>query len=805
LITLRQAATTSLSAAAGYFSIGLESLALLGWYRNVPILYQIFPALPPIAPRTALTLVVAGLVLLGLEISASHPRVKILCLIGACLVILSEVLSLGQLAGIWSRDIDATLDRVVTGAVMPSPVPSALLATVAALLLGCALFAIASGVRFEPYLSQAFCLVAGAIGLGTLYAYAYSTTVVSNPAVASPFVGVTLPAALGYVALGLGILAREPRRGFLGIITNQGPARAYARLLVVLSLAAPLVLGAIIMVGVRFGLYDVPTAVAFAGVSSTLVLGLLALVVGRALNRLDDVVSASLRIVRSSVHADPNEMLQTIVTETQTVGAADYVALGLVADPQRPFDPWVFRGISPEQASAIGHFPRPVGLLGTVVTTGETVRLGDLTRDSRFRGFPPNHPPMHAFLGAPVCFHDRSVGNLYLTRQAGDVSFNIDDERAVDVLAAHAGAILEDRRLRAILAEEQSRLQAVLDTAPVGIVFVEADTDRVVANTWASRVFGRPIVPEAGRTQYAQRLLDPQGQPVPLETLPSSQALRGDIVETADLLYGRPDGSRMAIRESAAPLCDARGHVTGAVFVIEDVSAQRQLERERTEWTAVITHDLRQPVTTILGYATLLHRHLERLGASDHDRRAAEHIVTSAENLNRMIGDLLDVSRIESRRLTIRRQAIELLVLVREVLDRTQQVTAGHPVQLEVGEGIPLVEVDPARIEQVLGNLLSNAAKYSEGAAPIGLRIERRADTVEVSVSNVGPGIPPDELPQLFERFYRTRVARAGGPSGIGLGLYIAKGLVEAHGGRIWAESIPGQITTFHFTLPVPN
>jgi hypothetical protein len=189
----------------------------------VPLLYQIFPTLPPIAPRTALTLVVAGFVLIGLETSAAHSRVRILCLIGAGLVILSEVLSLGQLAGIWSSDIDATNDRLVTGAVSTSPVQSALLATLAALVLGCALLAIASGVRFEPYLSQALCLVAGAIGLGTLYAYAYGATVVSNPTVASPFTGVTLPAALGYVALGLGILARESRRGFLGVITNQGP------------------------------------------------------------------------------------------------------------------------------------------------------------------------------------------------------------------------------------------------------------------------------------------------------------------------------------------------------------------------------------------------------------------------------------------------------------------------------------------------------------------------------------------------------------------------------------------------------
>jgi PAS domain S-box-containing protein len=717
------------------------------------------------------------------------------------------VLSLGEFLGIWSSAIDTTLDRIIMRSAFPFLARPVFLAALGPILLGGALLAIASRVRGEPYLSQALCLVVGAVGLGALYADVYGAALRYSPPVASPFAGISLPGALGFWALSLGILARQPSRGFLGGITSRGPARALAHTLVILSIAAPLVLGALAMVGVRFGLYDVPTAVAFAGVGSTLVLGLLGLVVAHALNRLDAVRAATLRIADAlaSARADPGEVLQAIVAEARTVGAADYAALGLDGDAQYPFDPWVFSGVSAEQAAAIGRFPRPIGLLGAVITAGATIRRGNLTRDTRFRGFPPHHPPMHAFLGIPVHFHGRPAGNLYLARRAGEVGFSAEDERAVGVLAAHAGAVLEESRLRALLAEERGRLQTVLDTAPVGIIFVEADTDRVLANAWATRVFGRPIVPEEGRAQYAQYLLDPQGQPVPLEALPSSRALRGETAQTVDLLFVRPDGSRVPLREIAAPLYDARGRVTAAGVVVEDVTAQKQLERERTEWTSVITHDMRQPVTIVLGYAELLHRRLERSGGPDDDRRAAEHILTSAQNLDRMIGDLLDVSRIESRRLTIRRQRTELPALVREVLERTQRVTVGHRVHLEVRDAIPPVEVDPARIEQVLGNLLSNAAKYSEPDAPIGLVVERREATVEVAVSNSGPGIASDEVPRLFQRFYRTREAEVERRPGIGLGLYIAKGLVDAHGGRIWAESVPGQLTTFRFTLPVPS
>jgi signal transduction histidine kinase len=144
----------------------------------------------------------------------------------------------------------------------------------------------------------------------------------------------------------------------------------------------------------------------------------------------------------------------------------------------------------------------------------------------------------------------------------------------------------------------------------------------------------------------------------------------------------------------------------------------------------------------------------------------------------------------------------DLVALVRAVVERTAALTQGHPVRVDVAGEIPPLELDPERIEQILDNLLSNAAKYSYPTTEIVVEIERCGAAVEVSVTNQGDGIAPEELPRLFRRFYRTVEARAGQVAGVGLGLYITKGLVEAHGGRIWAESTPGQTTTFRFTLP---
>jgi signal transduction histidine kinase len=168
-----------------------------------------------------------------------------------------------------------------------------------------------------------------------------------------------------------------------------------------------------------------------------------------------------------------------------------------------------------------------------------------------------------------------------------------------------------------------------------------------------------------------------------------------------------------------------------------------------------------------------------------------------------MIGDLLDVSRIQAPRLELQRQITDVGGLVCDVVSRMATLVSDHPIRLETAEAIPASCVDPARIERVLSDLLSNAAKYSYPDNEILVNVARRYAVVEVSLTNEGVGVPPDELPKLFSRYYRTEVSRNGKAGGLGLGLYISKDLVEGHGGRIWVESVPGKKTTFCFTIPI--
>ena len=166
-----------------------------------------------------------------------------------------------------------------------------------------------------------------------------------------------------------------------------------------------------------------------------------------------------------------------------------------------------------------------------------------------------------------------------------------------------------------------------------------------------------------------------------------------------------------------------------------------------------------------------------------------------------MTNDLLDASRVESGRLTLDRKALDVPEATRALIDRLQPTFGSHPVTVEVPDRIPLQALDPLRFDQILGNLLENAAKFSPEEFAIEVRIAARDGGVIVSVEDHGIGIAPDEVPRLFDRFYQSKRAREH-KTGLGLGLYITKGLVEAHGGRLWLESEPNRGSIFHVWFP---
>jgi signal transduction histidine kinase len=226
-------------------------------------------------------------------------------------------------------------------------------------------------------------------------------------------------------------------------------------------------------------------------------------------------------------------------------------------------------------------------------------------------------------------------------------------------------------------------------------------------------------------------------------------------------------------------------------------AARPEPEPSGAEVVSTVSHELRSPLTSVKGYTSLLLNRWDRL-RDDQKKMMLEQIQHDADRVTRLIGELLDISRLETGRLTLRRQMVDLPVLAANVVAK---VGIGYPeleCELSFPPDFPAVYADADKLEQVLTNLVENAAKY---ASPVGLQVRGEHDegSVEVAVTDHGEGIPPDDLPHVFRKFFRRD---QGKPSGTGLGLWISRGLVEAHGGHLTAESTLGAGSTFRFTLP---
>jgi signal transduction histidine kinase len=237
----------------------------------------------------------------------------------------------------------------------------------------------------------------------------------------------------------------------------------------------------------------------------------------------------------------------------------------------------------------------------------------------------------------------------------------------------------------------------------------------------------------------------------------------------------------------------------------EQVEARRKVEdlsRLKDEFLSIASHELRTPVTSIKGY-TQLAKTLIRENDLSTSEEYLDIALDQIDRMSRLILELLDVSRIETGRLEIRREPIQWATFVRDVVHRHHTAVSDRRFHLNVPDDTRVIQGDRDRLEQVLGNLLENAVKYSPDGSEILVNVEDRAETVVTSVCDRGIGIPADELGQVFERFHRGRHVSSTNYGGLGLGLYITKQIVERHGGSIWVESREGSGTSFFFSLPV--
>jgi signal transduction histidine kinase len=258
------------------------------------------------------------------------------------------------------------------------------------------------------------------------------------------------------------------------------------------------------------------------------------------------------------------------------------------------------------------------------------------------------------------------------------------------------------------------------------------------------------------------------------------------------------DGGRIPVVVAGSYQREGSGPVTGAVLTLRLPPRGHQSQPSGIEIVSTVSHELRSPLTSVKGYTSLMLNRWERL-ADDQKRMMLEQVNHDADRVTRLITELLDISRLETGRLILRRQMVDLPRLAATVVEKVNMEYPELEATTDFPAAFPKVYADPDKIEQVLTNLVENACKY---ASPQGLRIDGLVgpEWVSVGVHDQGEGIPQSDLPKVFTKFFRRSVGR---PTGSGLGLWISRGLVESHGGELRAESKEGQGSTFRFTLPL--
>jgi two-component system, OmpR family, phosphate regulon sensor histidine kinase PhoR len=348
---------------------------------------------------------------------------------------------------------------------------------------------------------------------------------------------------------------------------------------------------------------------------------------------------------------------------------------------------------------------------------------------------------------------------------------------------------LQAEQRRAAL-QNQTQQEVLFNSMVEGLLLLDERGRIQLANRAFANLFGVTI-DIRGRTLMEALRLHELAELV--NSLDSQKQVLGYELKLSGL-------SESWVQINAAAICNGRGERHGTVLVFHDLTRLKQLENSRQEFVANVSHELRTPLSLIKGYVeTLLD------GARDNPGVATKFLQTidrNAERLKLLIEDLLTISELESGRVKLSFQAVSLSPLIAKVFEDFKARAAAKSMTLSNQAPDLAVSADADRLEQVLGNLVDNAIKYgrANGAVTIG-GSAKDGGQVEVFVQDDGPGIPPEALERVFERFYRVDKARAREQGGTGLGLAIVKHIIQTHGGRVWATSEVGHGTTFYFTL----
>jgi PAS domain S-box-containing protein len=423
-----------------------------------------------------------------------------------------------------------------------------------------------------------------------------------------------------------------------------------------------------------------------------------------------------------------------------------------------------------------------------------------------------------SIISVPLVAHQRTLGAMTWLMTESGRRYGPADLALAEELARRAALAVDNTRLyreaQAGLTREQAlrtaaeklaaEQEAILRQIADGVIIADGAGRITFANEAARRNFGFETLGVTIEDYVATHApLQRDGRSWSPEELPLACAIRGETVIATDMRVRRPDGQEIAALVSATPLVAEDGAQFGAVMTIYDVSAQRALDRQKDEFFANVSHDLRTPLAAIVAsIGVVLANEPADMPAPLHQMLANSE--QAAERMAGLVNNLLELTRMQAGRVQLLRAPHDLRELAQRLAGTIEPLaqTRGQRVELNLPAEPATAQVDEQRLEQVLLNLLSNAHKYGREGGTIRLSLARRPDEVVLAVADDGPGIAEADQAHIFERYYRSEAEATRRKQGSGLGLPIARALVELHGGRLWVESTPGTGATFWIALP---
>jgi PAS domain S-box-containing protein len=401
----------------------------------------------------------------------------------------------------------------------------------------------------------------------------------------------------------------------------------------------------------------------------------------------------------------------------------------------------------------------------------------------------------------PMAIRRELIGVLYVFRTYG-TRFTANDRQVLASFADQAAIAVHNAQLYEDVTQEKRRLDAILEYSADGVLILDSAHRIAVFNRALSRLSDWASAEALGR--HHDEIV--RWAHLATEIDLSSAVAGGWPLQPARPLYVEGDlrrraGGTVSVGITYAPLFDREGRLVNIIASVRDITRFREAEELESVFISVISHELKTPVALIKGYADTLLRK-DAHWSPETTQESLSVILEETERLNQLIDNLLDASRLQTGALPMEVDEVALDALASRIADRFRTQTQIHDIVVRFPADFPVVAGDVSRLEQVVSNLLSNAIKYSPDGGTIEIDGRTSPKDAIVTVSDQGVGIPLDEQPRIFERFFRGAREHRKSTPGAGLGLYLSRAIIEAHGGRIWVESKPGEGAAFSFALP---